>query len=40
MAEAYSNIIEHLSYLEYYFGEWLNEAVGEKRLDNKDKERL
>lgn len=28
--EAYSNIIEHLSYLQYYFGEWFDED--EERL--------
>lgn len=38
--EAYSNIIEHLSYLQYYFGEWFDEGVGERRLGDEDKERL
>ena len=28
------------SYLQYYFGEWLDEGVGEKKLGNKDKEKL
>ena len=39
-AEAYSQIIEHLSYLQYYFGEWLNEGVGIRNLGGKDTERL
>ena len=39
-AEAYSHIIEHLSYLQYYFGEWFNEGVGIKKLGEKDTERL
>ncbi len=39
-AEAYSHIIEHLSYLQYYFGEWFSEGIGEKNLSNKDKEKL
>lgn len=39
-AEAYSNIIEHLSYLQYYLGEWFAEGVHEKELSSSDKERL
>ncbi len=39
-AEAYSRIIEHLSYLQYYFGEWLNEIFGTKEMGEKDNERL
>lgn len=32
-AEAYSHIVEHLSYLQYYFGEWwLSEGLHEKKL--------
>lgn len=38
--EAYSNIIEHLSYLQYYFREWFDEGVGERRLGDEDEERL
>jgi len=39
-AETYSNIIEHLSYLQYYFEEWFAEGVHEKELSSIDKERL
>ena len=39
-AAVYSHIIEHLSYLQYYFGEWSDEGVGTKKLGDKDKERL
>lgn len=39
-AEAYSNIIEKLSYLQYYFGEWLEEIEGTKKMREKDEERL
>jgi len=39
-AEAYSHIIEHLSYLQYYFGEWFDEGVGIKKMRDKDSERL
>ena len=39
-AEAYSHIIEHLSYLQYYFGEFLNEGIGIRKLGEKDTERL
>ena len=39
-AEAYSHIIEHLSYLQYYFGEWYSEGLNEKKLADKDKEKL
>ena len=39
-AEAYSHIIEHLSYLQYYFGEWFSEGVHEKQLADKHKEKL
>jgi len=39
-AEAYSNIIEQLSYLQYYFGEWLDEGVGMKELSDEDRKRL
>ena len=39
-AEAYSHIIEHLSYLQYYFGEWFSEGLNEKKLTDKDKEKL
>ncbi|MBU4311658.1 MAG: hypothetical protein KJ706_02925 [Candidatus Omnitrophica bacterium] len=38
--EVYSNIMEHLSYLQYYLGEWFDEGVGEKKLDGEDKKRL
>ena len=39
-AEAYSHVIEHLSYLQYYFGEWFSEGLHEKELTGKHKERL
>ena len=39
-AEAYSHIIEHLSYLQFYFGEWFNEGANIKELGDSDKERL
>jgi len=39
-SEAYSHIIEHLSYLQYYFGEWFSEGLDEKKLTDKDKEKL
>ena len=39
-AEAYSHTIEHLSYLQYYFGEWYSEGLNEKILVDKDKEKL
>ncbi|OGP55150.1 MAG: hypothetical protein A2Y65_11140 [Deltaproteobacteria bacterium RBG_13_52_11] len=39
-AEAYSHIIEHLSYLQYYFGEWFSEGLHEKELTEKHKEKL
>jgi len=39
-AEAYSRIIENLSYLQYYFGEWYSEGLNEKKLTDKDKEKL
>jgi len=39
-AEAYSHIIEHLSYLQYYFGEWFSESLHEKELTDKHKEKL
>lgn len=39
-AEAYSNIIEHLSYLQYYFEEWFAEGVHEKDLSSSDKAKL
>ena len=39
-AETYSYIIEHLSYLQYYFNEWFNEGIGIKKLGVKDTERL
>lgn len=38
--EAYSNIIEHLSYLQYYFEEWFANGIHEKELSSCDKERL
>lgn len=38
--EAYSHIIEQLSYLQYYFGEWLSEGLHEKNLTDKHKEKL
>lgn len=38
--EAYSHIIEHLSYLQYYLGEWFDEGIGEKKLGDEDKKRL
>lgn len=38
--EAYSHIIEHLSYLQYYFDEWLSEGVHENELTDKHKEKL
>ena len=39
-AEAYSHIIEHLSYLQYYYGEWIDKTSGRERLRDKDNERL
>ncbi len=39
-AVAYSHIIEHLSYLQYYFGEWFSEGLYEKKLTDKHKEKL
>ena len=39
-AEAYSHIIEHLSYLQFYFGEWFNEGANIRELGDRDKERL
>ena len=39
-ADAYSCIIEHLSYLQYYFGEWDDEVLGIKKLEDKDRKRL
>lgn len=40
-AEAYSHIVEHLSYLQYYFGEWwLSEGLHEKKLTDTHKEKL
>ncbi|MCK4338882.1 MAG: hypothetical protein KAW87_02690, partial [Candidatus Cloacimonetes bacterium] len=34
-------IVEHLSYLQYYFGEWwLSEGLHEKKLTDKHKEKL
>ena len=39
-AEAYSHIIENLSYLQYYFSEWFDEEIGIKRMRDKDKEKL
>lgn len=39
-AEAYSHIIEHLSYLQYCFGEWSGEGIGLKELKDKDREKL
>ena len=39
-SEAYSRIIEHLSYLQYYFGEWFDATTGDKNLSNKSKEEL
>ena len=39
-AEAYSHILEHLSYLQYYFEEWYSEGTGEKNLGDKIKEKL
>jgi len=39
-AEAYSHIIEHLSYLQYYFDEWFSDGVHEKELTDKHKEKL
>ena len=39
-AEAYSQIIEHLSYLLFYFGEWYSEGINEKQLKEDDKQKL
>ena len=39
-AEAYSHIIEQLSYLQYCFGEWFNDGVYIRELDDRDKEKL
>lgn len=39
-AEAYSQIIEHLSYLQYYFGEWFEEGVGTKKIGDEYRKRL
>jgi len=39
-AEAYSHIIERLSYLQYCFGEWFDEGVGMKELRDKEREKL
>jgi len=38
--EAYSRIIEHLSYLRYCFGEWFDEGVGVTSLRDKEREKL
>ena len=39
-AEAYSTIIEHLSYLHYYLGEWERELMGLKTLSEGTKKEL
>ncbi len=39
-AEAYSEIMEHLSYLQFYFDEWADEIHGEKMLSKERKNEL
>lgn len=39
-AEAYSQILEHLSYLQFYLGQRFNEAVGLEMLEDKDRKSL
>ena len=39
-AEAYSEIMEHLSYLQFYFDEWSDEIHGERTLSKEKKEEL
>lgn len=39
-AEVYSHIIEQLSYLQYYFGEWYDIYLYQKELNNEEREKL
>lgn len=39
-AEAYSEIMEHLSYLQFFFDEWADEISGETTLSEKKKKEL
>ena len=39
-AEAYSHIMEHLSYLQYNFGEWADELVGLSTLSKEQQRKL
>ena len=39
-AEAYSQIIEHLTFLQFYYGEWISEEMDGKVVSDADKERF
>lgn len=39
-AEAYSSVIEQLSYLHLYYGRWFDHLVGNRQLDDEDKAQL
>jgi hypothetical protein len=38
--KAYSHLIEHLSYLQLFYGEWCDQALGLKKIGEKDQKRL